>query len=361
MPDPDHDFIPGQYSTEHCQTCGLLHADRFVWLAVELNVTSRLHAVPRSALPAGFRLYLAESLVPLCRRRPLHLFDFDREGPVLKRCAYCLRKFGTGVLVAVEVWRWVWNQSRSTKSARLVLLAVADCCNAADGTGAWPSMAELCRKTALSERAVQTALAALVRLGELRVDRNGGPGGVNRYRVVMTPAESAPPQGMHPAGNAGVQKGESPQATTKDPAGNAPPADSAPPQGMRGTPADSAPGTTNEPPKNSSSKSSKPRKRGTRIPDDFAVTPDMVAWARERVPHVDGKTETEKFVNYWRAKTKDATKLDWVATWRNWMLNAADRYPGRAVTVRKATTDQRMDQAEAALAEVLAEAERRSA
>jgi hypothetical protein len=79
------------------------------------------------------------------------------------------------------------------------------------------------------------------------------------------------------------------------------------------------------------SSSAGPRKRGTRIPDDFAVTPEMVAWARERVPHVDGRLETEKFVNHWRAKPgREATKLDWVATWRNWMLNAASRSPARA-------------------------------
>lgn len=67
-------------------------------------------------------------------------------------------------------------------------------------------------------------------------------------------------------------------------------------------------------------------KRGTRIPDDFTVTPAMVQWAREKVPHVDGRLETEKFINYWRAKSgKDATKVDWEATWRNWMLNAAER------------------------------------
>lgn len=68
-------------------------------------------------------------------------------------------------------------------------------------------------------------------------------------------------------------------------------------------------------------------KRGTRIPDDFTVTPEMVTWARENCPQVDGRTETEKFVNHWRSKTgKDATKLDWPATWRNWMLNSRDRY-----------------------------------
>jgi hypothetical protein len=71
-----------------------------------------------------------------------------------------------------------------------------------------------------------------------------------------------------------------------------------------------------------------PRKRGTRIPLDFAPTPAMVGWARDHVPHVDGRHETAKFINYWTAKSgKDATKVDWPATWRNWMLTAAERTP----------------------------------
>lgn len=73
------------------------------------------------------------------------------------------------------------------------------------------------------------------------------------------------------------------------------------------------------------------RKRGKRIPDDFTVTPEMVEWARERVPHVDGRIETEKFINYWQGKSgANATKVDWEATWRNWMLNAADRSSPRS-------------------------------
>lgn len=76
--------------------------------------------------------------------------------------------------------------------------------------------------------------------------------------------------------------------------------------------------------------SSGARKRATRIPDDFAITSEMVAWAREHVPGlIDaglGNRETDKFVNYWHAKSgKDATKIDWPATWRNWMLTAAER------------------------------------
>ncbi len=64
--------------------------------------------------------------------------------------------------------------------------------------------------------------------------------------------------------------------------------------------------------------------RATRIPDDFAVTDDMITWARENTPLV-GRPETDKFVDYWRAKSgKDATKRDWIATWRNWMRRAQD-------------------------------------
>lgn len=92
----DHVFAAGQHSREHCEVCGLLHADRFTWLAVELNPTSRLHAVPVAALPDGFRPHLAEPLVPLCRSRPMELFDFDRDGPALSKCAYCVRRFGKG-------------------------------------------------------------------------------------------------------------------------------------------------------------------------------------------------------------------------------------------------------------------------
>lgn len=80
---------------------------------------------------------------------------------------------------------------------------------------------------------------------------------------------------------------------------------------------------------------------GKRIPDNFAVTPAMVNWAREHAPNVDGKRETEKFIDYWKAKSgKDATKKDWVATWRNWMRNAAERTSNRGT--RKATADEKI-------------------
>lgn len=71
--------------------------------------------------------------------------------------------------------------------------------------------------------------------------------------------------------------------------------------------------------------SSSTRKRGERLPDDFPVTDEMREWAREHAPTC-GARDHEAFCDYWRGKSgKDATKVDWVATWRNWMRREHDR------------------------------------
>jgi hypothetical protein len=62
-------------------------------------------------------------------------------------------------------------------------------------------------------------------------------------------------------------------------------------------------------------------KRGTRIPDDFELTAERERWAHERCRGVDVVHHTERFVNFWRAKPgREACKLDWERTWKNWML-----------------------------------------
>ena len=87
------------------------------------------------------------------------------------------------------------------------------------------------------------------------------------------------------------------------------------------------------------------RKLGTRMPDPFPVNAEMVEWVRQNCPHVDGKRETERFEDHWRGKPgKDGRKLDWVATWRNWMRTSEDRQgprdrPGRREAEQQATED----------------------
>lgn len=87
----------------------------------------------------------------------------------------------------------------------------------------------------------------------------------------------------------------------------------------------------------------------------------MVAWAGENAPHVNGRYETEKFIDYWRSKSgRDATKLDWPGTWRNWMRKAAERAGPAPSRPGMSTTDQRVADALAIGAQLQAEADRRA-
>lgn len=77
-------------------------------------------------------------------------------------------------------------------------------------------------------------------------------------------------------------------------------------------------------------KDNKESARGTRCPEPFMLTKDMRAWAAEHAPNVDVTAATAEFVDYWRAIPGErGIKLDWIATWRNWMRRAEERGRGR--------------------------------
>jgi uncharacterized protein YdaU (DUF1376 family) len=61
--------------------------------------------------------------------------------------------------------------------------------------------------------------------------------------------------------------------------------------------------------------------RGTRLPRDWQLPSDWAAWAEgQGVRPEVVRREGERFRDYWISKPgKDGTKLDWQATWRNWM------------------------------------------
>src|SRR6185312_14206179 len=66
------------------------------------------------------------------------------------------------------------------------------------------------------------------------------------------------------------------------------------------------------------------QKKGERLPDDFE--PD-VRWAISQ-GLFGAETEAAKFTDYWRGKAgRDACKVDWPATWRNWVRSALERQP----------------------------------
>jgi hypothetical protein len=65
--------------------------------------------------------------------------------------------------------------------------------------------------------------------------------------------------------------------------------------------------------------------RATRLPRNWEPSRDLIRWAATTVPDVNAAWETDKFRDYWHAKSgQGATKTDWDATWKNWMRKASE-------------------------------------
>ncbi|EMM6786199.1 hypothetical protein [Pseudomonas aeruginosa] len=66
-------------------------------------------------------------------------------------------------------------------------------------------------------------------------------------------------------------------------------------------------------------------KRGSRLPEDWTLPGDWLTWALTERPEFSEdamRRVGDSFGDHWRSATgKNATKLDWFATWRNWVRN----------------------------------------
>ena len=194
---------------------------------------------------------------------------------------------------------------------------VALCDNASDEGDCYPSISTLCKKTSLSERAVQGAIKRLVAMGYMSATMRKGQSTIYRISPVsewpdlsVTPAPDAPPQEMRPAPRAPHPR------TTCTP----------PPQEMRGTPAPRAPITIIEPSYNHQGtviecacEPDKPKsKRKTRLPENWFLPKDWGDWAMDQgLTETEIRAEAECFADHWHSKGE--TRADWLATWRNWI------------------------------------------
>jgi hypothetical protein len=63
-------------------------------------------------------------------------------------------------------------------------------------------------------------------------------------------------------------------------------------------------------------------KRGSRLTQDWVLTNPMDQWAKQERPDLDVRQVAEQFKDYWIAQAgQKGVKLDWDATWRNWIRN----------------------------------------
>jgi hypothetical protein len=100
--------------------------------------------------------------------------------------------------MSVRIMAVVWNLESMEPSEKLVLLSLAD--NANDQGVCWPSVSNMVKKTALSERTVQRVLVELIRAGHL--SRHDRPGRSTYFTVHPrhndTPDTTSPPSPCHP-------------------------------------------------------------------------------------------------------------------------------------------------------------------
>ena len=74
-----------------------------------------------------------------------------------------------------------------------------------------------------------------------------------------------------------------------------------------------------------------PQPRATRLPADWTLPEKWALWAMSERSDLDAAKVAEKFRDFWCAKAgKAALKLDWQATWRNWVR---DEHPPPAIKV----------------------------
>lgn len=179
----------------------------------------------------------------------------------------------------------------------------------------WPSQDTLAYETEVSKRTIQRRLDDLEQKGFIKIEKRRRSDGTqdNSLITITGPGITiAPPTPM----DSGVAQ-------------LALPVDKNGPTGgqKQGSPVD-----TMSPPiiKQSEQEEQsivRKSKKGTRIPENWALTPDMGNYGRSKGLHRrEVEAEAEKFKNYWTAKPGAAgVKLDWVATWRNWIISAAQR------------------------------------
>ena len=74
--------------------------------------------------------------------------------------------------------------------------------------------------------------------------------------------------------------------------------------------------------------SKKERTKGSRLSADFVLPDEWVAFCQQHRSDLNPAIVFDGFKDYWVSKTGSAaTKLDWTATWRNWVRNQRQEKP----------------------------------
>ena len=95
-----------------------------------------------------------------------------------------------------------------------------------------------------------------------------------------------------------------------------------PPNGEAISPPNATPIATNNHKPITNNHIKEKQQRGSRLAQDWVLNKSMGDWATKERPDLDVRQVAEQFKDYWVAQAgQKGVKLDWDATWRNWVRN----------------------------------------
>lgn len=202
--------------------------------------------------------------------------------------------------------------------SRHVLLCLANYANE-KGRGAYPSVRTLAEDTGLSERTIQIKLSGLKQSGMIRRGDQARAARISRsdrrpvvYDLAMdrdaNAATGCDANDLRPVNITGCTSEQNGVQITTE-------------RGARVSP---NPSSIHQVTEKHTGADAPPAGRGARLPPDWAPSPELDVWALSR-PGITADVlanETAKFIDYWRAVPgSKGVKLDWSATFRNWIRN----------------------------------------
>ena len=194
----------------------------------------------------------------------------------------------------------VWDNYHKGGSEKLALLALADWCDDSGGK-LYPSIMTIARKINVSESQARRIVHSFIDDGYIVVTSNhyGGNKGMTRNyqfnldKLICTPSTHDTPS---------IDATPSTHAT----AGVAP---------MRATPSTHDTLTINN-------HHITTKTYATRLPIDWIAPIEYINYCNKKRPDLDANHIADIFKDYWISlPDKNAKKIDWLATWRNWVRN----------------------------------------
>lgn len=203
----------------------------------------------------------------------------------------------------------VWDNFTRGGSDKLAMLAMADWCNDQGGS-LHPSVSTVAKKISLTEKQARVILHRLIVEGWLQVigNENGGNPGQSRQYVLNIQMLLTPPVEVTRTTPAEVTPNleVTPPVEVRDPS-----------RGGSFTPPVGGSLSTNDPSISTSKDIGAP---ATRLPADWVPSETDIQFCQQVRPDLNVLFVADGFKDYWIAVAgAKGRKLDWAATWRNWI------------------------------------------